>query len=156
VRPLSGSFDDVFAAFDESRSDFLRRVIAAGKTSRIWTTLNPDDAAAELGEERSRIVAALGHLEERGLVELKAADARQRYTLLARPDSVDDLLVRLAERFDRRELAETERIQRVVDLVTHEGCQVKRAGRLLRRGARGAVRALQLLPDRGGAAAAGG
>jgi ATP-dependent DNA helicase RecQ len=125
VRPLGDSFDDVFAAFDESRADFLRRLIAAGKTSRIWTTLNPDDAAVELGEERSRIVAALGHLEERGLVELKAADARQRYTLLARPDSSDELLGRLSERFDRREQAETERIERVVQLVTHDGCQVK-------------------------------
>jgi ATP-dependent DNA helicase RecQ len=125
VRPLGDSFDDVFAAFDASRADFLRRLIAAGKTSRIWTTLNPDDAAVELGEERSRIVAALGHLEERGLVELKAADARQRYTLLARPDSSDELLGRLSERFDRREQAETERIERVVQLVTHDGCQVK-------------------------------
>jgi ATP-dependent DNA helicase RecQ len=125
VRPLGDSFDDVFAAFDASRADFLRRLIAAGKTSRIWTTLNPDDAAVELGEERSRIVAALGHLEERGLVELKAADARQRYTLLARPDSSDELLGRLSERFDRREQAETERIERVVKLVTHDGCQVK-------------------------------
>ncbi len=30
----------------------------------------------------------------------------------------------LAERFDRRERAETERIERVVSLVTHAGCQV--------------------------------
>jgi ATP-dependent DNA helicase RecQ len=124
VRPTSGSFDDVFAAFDERRAEFLRRLIAAGKTARIWTTLDPDRAAAELGEDRSRIVAALGHLEERGLVELKAADLRQRYTLLARPASPDELLARLAERFERREQAETQRIERVLDLVTHEGCQV--------------------------------
>jgi ATP-dependent DNA helicase RecQ len=124
VRPLGDSFDEVFAHFDDGRADFLRRVIAAGKTARIWTTLDPDDVAQELGEKRSRIVAALGHLEERGLVELKAADARQRYTLLARPDSPAELLARLGERFERREQAETERIERVVELVTHSGCQV--------------------------------
>src|SRR4029079_12532515 len=62
IRPLSGSFDGVFAPFDERRRDFLRRLVAAGKTSRIWTTLDPDRAAHDLGEERSRIVAALGHL----------------------------------------------------------------------------------------------
>ena len=77
-----------------------------------------------LGEERSRIVAALGHLEERQLIELRVADARQRYTVLAQPAALDGLLDRLVERFDRREQVETERIRRVVSLVTHDGCQV--------------------------------
>ena len=61
--------------------------VATGKTGRTWTTLAPDDAAAELGEERSRIVAALEYLDQQGLVELQPAEVRQRYTLLARPDS---------------------------------------------------------------------
>ena len=127
LRPTSGSFDDVFAGFDPERADFLRRVVASGKTGRIWTSLDPDEAAVALGEERSRIVAALGHLEQQGLVELKAADARQRYTLLGvqgRPDSLEELRDRLVERSDRREQAETDRIARVVSLVTHDGCQV--------------------------------
>jgi ATP-dependent DNA helicase RecQ len=124
LRPTTESLDDVFAAFDPPRADFLRRVVAAGKTGRIWTSIDPEQAAAELGEERSRIVAALGYLEQRGLVELKPADARQRYTLLARPDSLEDVVTALAEKFDRRERAETERIERVVSLVTHTGCQV--------------------------------
>ncbi|HEY4346066.1 MAG TPA: RecQ family ATP-dependent DNA helicase [Gaiellaceae bacterium] len=124
VRPLSGSFDEVFATFDASRAEVLRRVIASGKTGRIWTTLNPDDAAASLGEERSRIVAALGYLEERGLVELKAADARQRFSLRRRPASVAEIRERLAERSAHREQVETARVARVLSLVTHDGCQV--------------------------------
>lgn len=124
VRPTAGSFDEAFAGFDAARADFLRRLVATGKSGRIWTTISPDDAAGALGEERGRIVAALGYLEEQGLVELKPAEARQRYTLLARPDSTSDLLDRLGERFDRRERAETERIERVLALVAHEGCQV--------------------------------
>jgi ATP-dependent DNA helicase RecQ len=58
------------------------------------------------------------------LAEVKAADARQRFTLLARPDSLPELCDRLVERSRRREEAETDRIARVVSLVTHEGCQV--------------------------------
>ncbi len=96
LRPLSGSFDDVFAAFDERRAGFLRRVVAAGKTGRIWTTLDPEAVAAALGEERSRIVAALEHLDERGLIELQAAEARQRFTVVNRPDSPSELRDRLA------------------------------------------------------------
>ena len=124
VRPTSGSLDDVFAAFDPDRAAFLERVVATGKTGRIWTSIDPEAAAAALGEERERVVAALGYLEQQGLVELKPSEARQRYTLLARPDSIDALLDRLVARFEQREQAETARIQQVVSLVTHDGCQV--------------------------------
>jgi ATP-dependent DNA helicase RecQ len=123
-RPTEGALEDVFAAFDADRADFLRRLVESGKTGRTWTSIDPDEAAATLDEERSRIVAALAHLEERGLVQLRAADVRQRFTLLARPGSLAETRDRLAERFARREQAETERIERVVSLVTHDGCQV--------------------------------
>ena len=124
LRPTSGSLDDVFASFDPERAAFLERVVATGNTARVWTSIDPEASAAALGEQRERIVAALGYLEQQGLVELKPSEARQRYTLLSRPDSVDALLDRLAERFEQRERAETTRIQRVLSLVTHEGCQV--------------------------------
>jgi ATP-dependent DNA helicase RecQ len=123
-RPLSGSFADVFAAFDADRADFLRRLVASGKSGRLWTNLDPEESAIALGEERSRIVAALGHLEERRLIELRSSDVRQRYTVLGQPDSRDELLARLVDRFERREEAEVERIARVISLVTYEGCQV--------------------------------
>ena len=125
LRPTGDSLDGVAAGFDPARADFLRRLLRTGKTGRIWTSLSPDDAAASLGEERGRIVAALEYLEQQGLVELQAADARQRYTVLARPASSGEQLDRLVERFGRREQADTERIARVVSLVTHDGCQVR-------------------------------
>ena len=124
-RPTGESFDEVFGRFDESRAGFLRRLIASGKTGRTWTTIAPDEAASALGEERSRIVAALEYLDQQGLVELQAAEVRQRYTVTARPDSQSDLVEQLLERFARRERSETERIQNVLSLVTHDGCQVQ-------------------------------
>jgi ATP-dependent DNA helicase RecQ len=125
IRPLAGTLDDVAAGFDAGRADFLRRLIRTGKEGRTWVTLSPDAAAAELGEDRTRIVAALGYLEQQGLVELKAADVRQRYTMLAHPSSLDALLEAIGERLERREESETARIQRVLDLVEHDGCQVQ-------------------------------
>ena len=125
VRPVGDSFDEAFAGFDDARAGFLRRLIASGRTARVWTTIDPDASAAALGEERSRVVAALDYLEQQGLVEVKPADARQRYTVLEHPPSPDALLDELVERFERREQAETERIARVVSLVLHDGCQVK-------------------------------
>jgi ATP-dependent DNA helicase RecQ len=124
VRPTAGSLDDVAARFDPARADFLRRVLASGKQGRVWTTVVPDDAAASLGEDRSRIVAAIGYLEQQGLVEIQAADPRQRFTLIRPPEERDELLEGLVRRFERREEAEVERIAKVVALVTHDGCHV--------------------------------
>jgi len=126
LRPLEEtSLDGVVSSFDESRADFLRRLIETGKTGRTWTTLAPDDAADELGEERSRIVAALEYLDQHGLVELQPAELHQRYTLCARPESQAEQVDSLLERFARREQAETARIGNVLALVTHDGCQVR-------------------------------
>ena len=122
VRPTSGEWDDVQATFDSDRADFLRRVLASGKAGRVWTAVDPDTVE---GEERARVVSALGYLEQQGLVELKVADVRQRFTVLAQPLSLAELGDRLAERFDRREQSEAERIERVVALVEHDGCQVQ-------------------------------
>ena len=123
LRPLTGSFEDVFAPFDAVRAEFLRRLVASGKTGRVWTGIDPDASASALGEERGRLIAALGYLEERGLIELRAADVRQRFTVLAQPAGVDDVLDRLVERSEARERSETQRIGLVVSLVTNEGCQ---------------------------------
>jgi ATP-dependent DNA helicase RecQ len=97
-------------------------VLASGKAGRVWTGVDPE---AVPGEKRERVVNALGYLEQQGLVELKVADVRQRYTLLQQPASREELRDRLTERFDRREHSEAERIQRVVALVEHDGCQVQ-------------------------------
>jgi ATP-dependent DNA helicase RecQ len=125
LRSTGGSLEEVFSRFDESRAHFLHRLIASGETGRTWTTIAPDKAASALGEQRSRIVAALEYLDQQGLVELKAAEVRQRYTVTAMPDAQDELVERLLERFARRERSETERIQSVLTLVTHDGCQVQ-------------------------------
>jgi ATP-dependent DNA helicase RecQ len=125
LRPLGDmTLDEVYRRFDDSRAGFLRRLIATGKTGRTWTTLSPDGAATELGEDRGRILTALEYLDQQGMVELQPSDVRQRYTILALPDPRAELVERLLECFARRERAETGRIEDVLALVTHDGCQV--------------------------------
>jgi ATP-dependent DNA helicase RecQ len=148
LRPLGDmTLEEVYGRFDESRADFLRRLIATGKTGRTWTTLSPDDAATELGEERSRILAALEYLDEQGLVELQPSEVRQLHD--PRPPRL--------HRRDRRELARTLRAPGARrDGTDRERTRTRHPRRLpgvvprrlLRRDAHGAVWALQPLPDR--------
>ena len=126
LRPLGeAGFDELFARFDPARAAFLERIVAAGKQGRVWTTLAPDDVAAALGEQRSRVVAALGYLDDQGLVELQPAEPRQRYAVLALPEDRERLADEMLMRFERREGAEIDRIQRVLALVTTGECQVR-------------------------------
>ena len=126
MRPLRESdWDAVFAGFDHARRGFLERIVAAAKQGRVWTTLAPDDVAQALGEDRSRVVSALGYLEDQGLVELQPAEPRQRYSIIATRDDRPALVDELLARCERRERAEIERIQRVLALVTADECQVR-------------------------------
>jgi len=126
MRPLGEeSYEAVFAGFDDARSAFLQRIVAAGKQGRVWTTLAPDEVARALGEDRTRVVSALGYLDDQGLVELQPAEARQRYAVLATRDDRAALVDEMLARFERREAAEIERIERVLALVTADECQVR-------------------------------
>jgi ATP-dependent DNA helicase RecQ len=124
IRPVS-TFDDVYARFQGERASFLRSVVEAGRTARVWTSVVPDDVAATLGIDRDRVTAAIDYLAEQGLIVAEAAEARQRFTVVAPPADPAALVDDLAGRFARRERAETERIAQVLALVESPTCQVQ-------------------------------
>jgi ATP-dependent DNA helicase RecQ len=115
---------EIVGRFSGERAAFLDAVFARAKRGRAWYSLDPRAVAEALGQERSRVVAALEYLAERGLVELRAADARQRYTRLDHAATTAGLVAHLAERFAEREAREVDRLRQVLDLVTLDGCQV--------------------------------
>jgi ATP-dependent DNA helicase RecQ len=116
--------NDIYGRFDPSRADFLRRVFAAGKQGRTWLSFDPQDVAKKLGEDRQRIVRALEYLQQQGLAELRVSDVRQRYTRLRSSEDAGALVAELMTRFQKREQQEIARLKMVLELVTHEGCQV--------------------------------
>ena len=122
VRPIKAP-GEIIAEFDPDRARFVRELFNFAKKGRIWYSLNPADAAKALGQERTRIVRALEYLEQQGWVELQAADIRHRYSRLHPAENRQALESDLVERFHRREKQEVERLQRVIELVTHAGCQ---------------------------------
>ena len=75
MRPLQ-SKEAAIAAFKGEPAKMVADLFAFSKAGRIWHGLNPDLAAEALGQERKRIVKALEVMEERGLIELRASDAR--------------------------------------------------------------------------------
>lgn len=120
----SHSPDTIAAQFPGPAGDFVRQVFQAAKMGRIWRSLNPDTVAEQLGVERKRVVRALEVMEERDLIELRTADARQTYTRLRPEEDADALTDDLTARFAVREEGEIARMRQVLDLITQDGCQV--------------------------------
>ena len=122
LKPLS-DLQAVCSGLGAERGAFLRSLLGHAKEGRVWLTLDPQQAADELGEERSRIVAALDWLAGQGHVELKPSDVRQRYRILRRAGRAEALVDALVERFAARERAEIERVRMPLALAVLEGCR---------------------------------
>jgi ATP-dependent DNA helicase RecQ len=122
IRPIRAP-REIIAEFDPDRARFVGELFNFAKKGRIWYSLNPAEAAKALGQDQTRIVRALEYLEQREWVELQAADIRHRFSRLRPVENPHALVSDLVERFQRREKQEVARIQQVIELVTHTGCQ---------------------------------
>jgi ATP-dependent DNA helicase RecQ len=124
-RPNPGhSPGDIAEAFPGEPGKMITDLFRIAKKGRLWYSLNPDDAVETLQQERRRITRALEVMEERGMIELRVADSRLRYYRLNESEDADALSAELMTRFAGREKADMERLQRVLDLVTLDRCQV--------------------------------
>ena len=122
LRPLR-PVPEILACFNGEPGLLLESIFAQAKRGRIWYGIDPSKAAETLGQERRRVVRAVEVLEERGLVELRASDIRQRYTRLQPEAEIEALVAALMERFLHREGQEIARIGQVLELVEQNGCQ---------------------------------
>ena len=122
VRPHAG-LNAIYAAFGEKAGKFLRELFSTAKHGRIWMKIDPDEAMEKLGCSRESIVRAMEMLEQKNVAQVRAADARQRYTRLRDEEDAEALVADLQERFALREKAEIKRIGDVLKLVEYKGCQ---------------------------------
>jgi ATP-dependent DNA helicase RecQ len=121
------SSSEILARFDSERAAFLRRLFACARKGKKWFTLDVDEAKVKLAAGRGKVVAALHYLEEQKDIELQVAGARHGFRLARRPApaEIDRLAARLQERFLNREKNDILRLQQVISLVCHNGCQTR-------------------------------
>ncbi|WP_309713042.1 ATP-dependent DNA helicase RecQ [Armatimonas sp.] len=113
----------IAAAFPEAHRQLVTDIFQTAKHGRLWYKLNPDEAAETLTVERGRIVRVLEVLEERGHIELRTADVRQRFFRLNATDDTEALTDELDARFALREKNELVRLAKVVKLIGLGSCQ---------------------------------
>ena len=113
----------VYHAFGPKASRFLRDLFGTAKRGHIWFKIDPELAVEKLGCERENIVRAMEMLEQKDVAQVKAADARQRYSRLRDTEDLEALVSDLESRFAARETAEIKRIGDVLKLVEYGACQ---------------------------------
>ncbi len=117
--------DSIGEAFPAPHGRFALSLLKLSKKGRIWHSMDPENVAEQAGVDRKRVVKALEVMSEKGLIELRSSDVRDRYTRLVDASWSERLVEDLVSRFDHRESQEVERLGMIVSLVEHKGCQVQ-------------------------------
>jgi ATP-dependent DNA helicase RecQ len=113
----------MLSRFEGERREFLAQVLRQTRKAKTWFHIDLDQAARAIGQPRDRIVRAFDYLAEQRLIELKAEGVRQTYRLLQSPGDLDALADDLHRRLVEREKRELARLDQVLELAGHDGCQ---------------------------------
>jgi ATP-dependent DNA helicase RecQ len=119
---------EILALFQGERREFLTQVFRQARKAIKWFSIDLEQAAAATNQPRERIVRALEHLAERELLEVKAEGVKNRFRRLRLPADVDEVVGDLHRRTLDREAREIVRLNQVLELASHDGCQVSRLG----------------------------
>jgi len=125
LRPIV-AFEEILNRFVGERREFLRGVFGQARKAKIWSHIDLEAAARALGAPRDRLVRALDYLAGQNLLEVRAAGLRHPYRWLRRPAGLEEmerLAQSLHQRTLERESREIARLDQVLTLAAHDGCQ---------------------------------
>lgn len=115
--------EEILNRFQGERRDFLNGIFQQAKKAKIWSRLDLETAAQALGAPRDRLVRALDYLAEQSLLEVRAAGLRHPYRWLRPPGNLDEMARSLHQHTLDREAREIARLDQVLTLAAHDGCQ---------------------------------
>jgi ATP-dependent DNA helicase RecQ len=119
---------DILRHFTGERLEFVTRILSLAKSREIWMTIAVDQAASLTHATRSRVIRALDYLAEQGWIELQGSQVVVPIKKLKDFPNSDKLAESLYQRCLARQSSDLQRVQQVVDLVCHDGCQVRALG----------------------------
>jgi ATP-dependent DNA helicase RecQ len=126
-QPLNSSAE-ILALFQGERREFLARLFRQARKAVKWFWIDLEAASRETGQPRERVVRALEHLAERQVLVVQAEGLKNRFHCLRVPADLVELAAGLHRRTLEREAREIARLNQVLELAGHDGCQVSRLG----------------------------
>lgn len=119
-----GNSAEILNHFKGERRQFIAAIFGQAQKAKTWFDIDLEQTAQAINAPRERIIRALNYLDEQHLLEIKTSGLRNRYRMLKKPPSCGALASELYQRALKRENGELQRIQQVMELTSHQGCQV--------------------------------
>ncbi len=118
---------EMFSHFDQQRAAFLQAMFSCSRKNTKWFYLDLDEVVTKTKSPRERIISALNFLEEQGYLKLQVTGIRKGYRKIKKLSVRENekIISTLQEKFLHREKRDIERLQRVVELLEHDGCKVR-------------------------------
>lgn len=114
--------EKILAGRSSSERKLVAAILNAGEMKRWWLYLYPTLLAEKLHVSREKIVNTINGLQAAGDIELTVSGVRQGYRMKKDPGDLIALTDRYVEVFQKREIADLERLQQVLGISSHRGC----------------------------------
>jgi ATP-dependent DNA helicase RecQ len=114
--------EKVLAGRSPAERKLLGAILDAGELKRWWYYFYPTQLAEELKVPREKVVSALSGLEAAGDATLTVSGVRQGYRMKKEPGDLNTLTNRYVEVFQKRELADLERLRQVLKISSSRTC----------------------------------
>ena len=107
---------------EESKREFIARILSNGKQGRKWVTIEPTVAAEQMQCDRDQIIRDLSSLETHGDISLKPAGIRHSYRRLRSPERMQELSSRVQQLFLKSEEQDLYRLEQVLSYAEESTC----------------------------------
>lgn len=115
------SEEELLGHFQGERVQFLQSILHSSDKARTWATINFDKLYSMYGGERSRVIAAIDYLDQKGMIELQTKQMTQVYNVF-KEAITSNLRQQLVLRFSDKETSEIKRIHHLLGFFASKEC----------------------------------
>lgn len=119
------SAESIIEKFNGERAQFVKTILDNSKTAKTWTQTDIDNAVAESGSDRQRILTALEYFHEKEWIDLKPKSAVEVFKILDSEFDIESTAKTLADLFVEKEQKEITRLHMMIDFFETDQCLAK-------------------------------
>ena len=109
--------------FEGATREFYKELIGASRTGPKHIKTDVTLAANKMKRDKEEIIRGINYLEKTKLAEVKPSGVLKVYTKLEHDLDVDTITAELVRRFEAREAADLDRLQKVIEFVEVPACK---------------------------------
>lgn len=106
--------DVILQHFNGERKQLVEAMFLHTFTKKIWSEIDIKAVLKDYPVDRSRVLKALEHFEERGWIQLEASQAVEVFDIMVQNIEIETLAQRLFSLFNKKEVREIQRIRTMV------------------------------------------